>query len=170
MAKFAALLMLVIISFIGSTMGAPQRQFGGFNQFGSNAGGFGNGGASNGNAIGTGVGNANAGPNGFGVGLGVGGAVATPLGNLAFGQGNGVAVNPGFGQFGNQGNLNGATGGRPTTGTGVGNANAGPNGFGAAIGVGGAVATPLGNFAVGQGHSAAVNPGIPFGQFNQFQG
>merc|ERR1712071_148836 len=62
MAKFAALLMLVIISFIGSTMGAPQRQFGGFNQFGSNAGGFGNGGASNGNAIGTGVGNANAGP------------------------------------------------------------------------------------------------------------
>merc|ERR1712071_36099 len=33
MAKFAALLMLVIISFIGSTMGAPQRQFGGFNQF-----------------------------------------------------------------------------------------------------------------------------------------
>jgi len=103
MAKFAALLMLVIISFIGSTMGAPQRQFG-------------------------------------------------------------------FGQFGNQGNLNGATGGRPTTGTGVGNANAGPNGFGAAIGVGGAVATPLGNFAVGQGHSAAVNPGIPFGQFNQFQG
>merc|ERR1712071_36100 len=77
----------------------------------SNAGGFGNGGASNGNAIGTGVGNANAGPTGFGVGLGVGGAVATPLGNLAFGQGNGVAVNPGFGQFGNQGNLNGATGG-----------------------------------------------------------
>merc|ERR1712071_225342 len=59
MAKFAALLMLVIISFIGSTMGAPQRQFGGFNQFGSNAGGFGNVGASNGNAIGTGVGNAN---------------------------------------------------------------------------------------------------------------
>merc|ERR1712071_410002 len=103
MAKFAALLMLVIISFIGSTMGAPQRQFGGFNQFGSNAGGFGNGGASNVNAIGTGVGNANAGPNGFGFGLGVGGAVATPLGNLAFGQGNGVAVNPGsqfgFGQF-----------------------------------------------------------------------
>lgn len=26
-------------------------------------------------------------PGGFGIGLGVGGAVATPLGNLAFGQG-----------------------------------------------------------------------------------
>lgn len=29
---------------------------------------------------------------GFGIGLGIGGAIQTPLGNLAFGQGNGVAV------------------------------------------------------------------------------
>jgi hypothetical protein len=29
---------------------------------------------------------------GFGIGLGIGGAIQTPLGNLAFGQGSGVAV------------------------------------------------------------------------------
>ena len=29
---------------------------------------------------------------GFGIGLGIGGAIQTPLGNLAFGQGNGVAI------------------------------------------------------------------------------
>jgi len=29
---------------------------------------------------------------GFGIGLGVGGAVATPLGNLAFGQGESLSV------------------------------------------------------------------------------
>lgn len=29
---------------------------------------------------------------GFGIGLGIGGAIQTPLGNLAFGQGNGIAI------------------------------------------------------------------------------
>jgi hypothetical protein len=29
---------------------------------------------------------------GFGIGLGIGGAIATPLGNLAFGQGESLAV------------------------------------------------------------------------------
>ena len=54
--------------------------------------GFGNGGAGNGLATGTGVGQAQAPPGGFGAALGVGGAIATPFGNLAIGQGQGVAV------------------------------------------------------------------------------
>lgn len=77
--------------------------------FGSaSAAGAGNGAVQNGAAIGQGTGIANAGPGnklllkhwclifkaiwfglsgGFGIGLGIGGAIATPLGNLAFGTG-----------------------------------------------------------------------------------
>nr|CAH0108046.1 unnamed protein product [Daphnia galeata] len=58
----------------------------------ANAGGAGNGAVQNGQAIGTGTGIANAGPGGFGIGLGIGLAVATPLGNLALGEGNSVSV------------------------------------------------------------------------------
>ena len=40
-------------------------------------------------------------------------------------------------------------------GIGMANANAGPNGFGVAIGTGIALATPFGNFVTGIGNSAA---------------
>ncbi|KAI9552071.1 hypothetical protein GHT06_022408 [Daphnia sinensis] len=56
------------------------------------AGGAGNGAVQDGAAIGQGTGIANVGPGGFGIGLGIGGAIATPLGNLAFGQGDSIAV------------------------------------------------------------------------------
>nr|CAH0108044.1 unnamed protein product [Daphnia galeata] len=56
------------------------------------AGGAGSGTVQNGSAIGEGTGVANVGFGGFGIGLGIGGAIQTPLGNLAFGQGNGVAI------------------------------------------------------------------------------
>ncbi|KAI9552070.1 hypothetical protein GHT06_022407 [Daphnia sinensis] len=58
----------------------------------ANAGGAGTGAIQNGQAIGTGTGVANAGPGGFGIGLGIGLAVATPLGNIALGEGNSVSV------------------------------------------------------------------------------
>lgn len=56
------------------------------------AGGAGNGAVQDGKAVGQGTGIANVGPGGFGIGLGIGGAIATPLGNLAFGQGDSIAV------------------------------------------------------------------------------
>lgn len=56
------------------------------------AGGAGSGSVHNNSAIGQGTGIANVGSGGFGIGLGIGGAIQTPLGNLAFGQGNGIAL------------------------------------------------------------------------------
>ncbi|KAI9552072.1 hypothetical protein GHT06_022409 [Daphnia sinensis] len=56
------------------------------------AGGAGSGSVHNNTAIGQGTGIANVGLGGFGIGLGIGGAIQTPLGNLAFGQGNGIAL------------------------------------------------------------------------------
>ncbi|XP_059353343.1 uncharacterized protein LOC130700013 [Daphnia carinata] len=56
------------------------------------AGGAGSGSVYNNTAIGQGTGIANVGLGGFGIGLGIGGAIQTSLGNLAFGQGNGIAL------------------------------------------------------------------------------
>lgn len=40
--------------------------------------------------------------------------------------------------------------------TGVANANAPPGGFGVSLGIGAAIATPFGNYVIGQGHSTSV--------------
>ncbi|EFX77753.1 hypothetical protein DAPPUDRAFT_321119 [Daphnia pulex] len=96
------ILILVVAALVGSALGRPQNRphrpiaggllpgAGGFG--GANAAGLGSGSVVGNQAIGTGTGAANAGPGGFGIGLGVGGAVATPLGNLAFGQGESISV------------------------------------------------------------------------------
>ena len=42
------------------------------------------------------------------------------------------------------------------TGTGMGEAQVTPGGFGAAVGAGQAIATPFGNFAFGQGHAVTT--------------
>nr|CAH0108045.1 unnamed protein product [Daphnia galeata] len=79
----------------GGSMGGSNTDINGLlgmlngGQFGSaTAGGAGNGAVQDGAAVGQGTGIANVGPGGFGIGLGIGGAIATPLGNLAFGQGD----------------------------------------------------------------------------------
>ncbi|KAI9552074.1 hypothetical protein GHT06_022411 [Daphnia sinensis] len=51
---------------------------------------------------------------------------------------------------------NGAVIGNQAIGTGTGIANAGPGGFGIGVGVGVGVATPLGNFAFGDGQSISI--------------
>ncbi|EFX77749.1 hypothetical protein DAPPUDRAFT_247215 [Daphnia pulex] len=48
---------------------------------------------------------------------------------------------------------NGAVIGNQAIGTGTGIANAGPGGFGIGVGIGVGIATPLGNFAFGDGNS-----------------
>ncbi|XP_046444161.1 glycine-rich cell wall structural protein 1-like isoform X4 [Daphnia pulex] len=94
---------LVVVAMVGSALGRPQRPqrpnrpiAGGFlpgaGLGGANAAGLGSGSVVGNQAIGQGTGIANAGQGGFGIGLGVGGAVATPLGNLAFGQGESISV------------------------------------------------------------------------------
>ena len=51
-------------------------------------------------------------------------------------------------------------------GTGTGIVDAGPNGFGVALGVGGAIDTPFGTHTFGQGNSVAIDgPQLPFGNF-----
>ncbi|KAK4035730.1 glycine-rich protein 23-like [Daphnia magna] len=51
---------------------------------------------------------------------------------------------------------NGAVIGNQAVGTGTGIANAGPGGFGIGVGIGVGVATPLGNFAFGDGQSISI--------------
>merc|ERR1712071_45260 len=65
-----------------------------------------------------------------------------PAGPIAAGIGNGAVQNNG-----------------PAIGTGTGIVDAGPNGFGVALGIGGAIDTPFGTHTFGQGTAAAV-PGI----------
>jgi len=67
---------------------------------------------------------------------------AAPAGPIAAGIGNGAVQNNG-----------------PAIGTGTGIVDAGPNGFGVALGIGGAIDTPFGTHTFGQGTAAAV-PGI----------
>ena len=51
-------------------------------------------------------------------------------------------------------------------GTGTGIVDAGPNGFGVALGVGGAIDTPFGTHTFGQGNSVVIDgPQLPFGNF-----
>ncbi|XP_057378323.1 uncharacterized protein LOC130700293 [Daphnia carinata] len=98
-------LLFVIVALIGCAVARPQHRphrprpiggsggFPGQPGFGSaNAAGIGSGAVVGNQAIGTGTGIANAGPGGFGIGLGVGGAIASPIGNVAFGQGESISV------------------------------------------------------------------------------
>ncbi|XP_057378287.1 uncharacterized protein LOC130700265 [Daphnia carinata] len=108
-----AILVFLFLAMVGSAFSRPQQnpfrpggnfQFGGnrpagafpgqtlFN--GGNAAGFGSGAVQpgGGQVIGTGTGIANPGPGGFGVALGVGGAVASPVGNFALGQGESISI------------------------------------------------------------------------------
>ena len=88
---------LALVVVVCSAMARPQFGFPGAGSFGSGfpgAGSFGSGfgGAGNGLAIGTGIGQAQAPAGGFGIGTGVGGAITTPFGNQAIGQGLGLSV------------------------------------------------------------------------------
>merc|ERR1712137_1410547 len=60
------------------------------------------------------------------------------------------------------GQAGGADGG-PAVGTGTATVDAGPNGFGLALGIGGAIDTPFGTHTFGQGNAAAIaGPSLPF--------
>ncbi|KAK4035733.1 ATP-dependent RNA helicase glh-2 [Daphnia magna] len=63
---------------------------------------------------------------------------------------------PGFGGANAAGLGSGTVIGNQAIGTGTGIANAGPGGFGIGLGIGAGVATPIGNFGIGQGNSISV--------------
>ncbi|XP_046444162.1 glycine-rich cell wall structural protein 1-like [Daphnia pulex] len=63
---------------------------------------------------------------------------------------------PGFGGANAAGFGNGFVQNNQAVGTGTGIANAGPGGFGIGLGVGAGVATPIGNFAFGDGQSISA--------------
>nr|CAH0108043.1 unnamed protein product [Daphnia galeata] len=79
-----------------------------------------------------------------------------PGGNFQFGANRPQGAFPGQTLF-NAGNTAGfQPAGGQAIGTGTGIANPGPGGVGVALGVGGAVASPVGNFAIGEGQSFSI--------------